>query len=329
MHNFNLRFRKYILLWAFIAMVVGYFAGRFNHERVLGLKFLLTPLLFTMIFLMVFPVKMSSLLKFRLYSSQIIASYVLTVLSPVLALIVSRIIPGKFSFLSTGIVISSTVPPDAMLSAWAAFLGGDVLLTLIIQSFTSIYYLFLVPFGFTLLFEGLTNFSLFILIKNLLFLIMLPFILAGVLRMLLKKYITREVLHFISPTLSTISGIIELFIIFISIALWERIITENPVVILWGVFTASLYYATSLTAAYFMIKVFDFDYRTSVGLLFQNGTKNLPVAMVITLSTFQSQVMLGVAACVLVQFPISALFYSVVRKVISKRDEIVVMPNAG
>ncbi len=328
MHTFNLRFRKYILLWASLAMVVGYFVGRFNHERVLGMKFLLTPLLFTMIFLMVFPVKMSSLLKFRLYSSQIIASYVLTVLSPVLALIVSKIIPAKFIFLSTGIVISSTVPPDAMLSAWAAFLEGDVLLTLIIQSFTFIYYLFLVPFGFTLLFEGLTNFSLLLLIKNLVFLIAMPFVLAGVLRVLFKKYISKDVLRRIRPTLSTVSGIIELFIILISIALWEKIITDNPVVILWGVFTASLYYATSLTAAYFMIKVFDFDYQTSVPLLFQNGSKNLPVAMVITLSTFQSQAMLGVAACVLVQFPISALFYSLVRKIISKRDEVVVTPSA-
>ncbi len=309
-------------------MVVGYLAGRFNHERVLSLKFLLTPLLFAMIFLMVFPVKMSSLLKLRLYSSQIIASYVLTVLSPVLALIVSKIIPGKFVFLSTGIVISSTVPPDAMLSAWAAFLEGDVLLTLIIQSFTFIYYLFLVPFGFTLLFEGLTNFSLLLLIKNLIVLIVMPFVLAGVLRVLLRRYITKDVLSLIRPTLSTISGIIELFIILISIALWARIITNNPVIILWGVFTASLYYATALTAAYFMIKVFDFDYQTSVPLLFQNGSKNLPVAMVITLSTFQSQAMLGVAACVLVQFPISALFYSVIRKIISRRDENVVIYDA-
>jgi len=318
-------FRKYILLWALLAMVVGYFVGRFNHERVLALKFLLTPLLFTMIFLMVFPVKMSSLLKFRLYSYQITASYVLTVLSPVLALIVSKIIPRDFVFLSTGIVISSTVPPDAMLSAWAAFLEGDVLLTLIIQSFTFIYYLFLVPFGFTLLFEGLTNFSLLILIKNLVFFIVMPFVLAGVLRVLLKRYITKDVLSLIRPTLSTISGIIELFIILISIALWEKIITNNPVVILWGVFTASLYYATALTAAYFMIKVFDFDYQTSIPLLFQNGSKNLPVAMVITLSTFQSEAILGVAACMLVQFPISALFYSVVRKIISRHDEIVVI----
>jgi ACR3 family arsenite efflux pump ArsB len=328
MHTFNLRFRKYILLWAFLAMVLGYFIGRFNHERVIGLKFLVTPLLFTMIFLMVFPVKMSSLLKLRLYSSQIIASYVLTVLSPVLALIVSKIIPQQFVFLSTGIVISSTVPPDAMLSAWAAFLEGDVLFTLIIQSFTFIYYLFLVPFGLTLLFEGLTDFSLFLLIKNLLFLIVMPFVLAGILRFLLRKYVTKDVLSFIKPTLSTISGIIELFVILISIALWEQIITENPGVILWGVFTASLYYATALTAAYFMIKVFDLDYQTSVGLLFQNGTKNLPVAMVITLSTFRSQAMLGVAACVLVQFPISALFFSVIRKIISKREEVIVVSDS-
>jgi predicted Na+-dependent transporter len=62
--------------------------------------------------------------------------------------------------------------------------------------------------------------------------------------------------------------------------------------------------------AFYITRLFRFDLQTSVPLIYQNGTKNLPIAMVIALSTFESRTILGVAACMLAQFPISALFYS-------------------
>ncbi|MFW6180116.1 MAG: arsenic resistance protein [Spirochaetota bacterium] len=309
--RFNLIFRKYILLWALLAMVVGYLAGRFNQQRVLTLRALLIPLLFLMIFIMAFSVRLSSLLKLGSYRSQILASFILSVLSPLLCILITRIIPQRFQFLRTGMVISSTVPPEAMLSAWTAFLEGDILLTLIIQSFTFIYYLFLIPFGLTALLENITQFSMMILIKNLVVLIVIPFGLAGALQLLFRGYLNHRVMVRLKPTLSSLSGMIELFVIMIAIALHADIIADNPVIIMWGVLTGSLYYAATFVAALLLTRLFRFDYQTSVPLVYQNGCKNLPVAMVIALSTFEGQVMLGVAACLLVQFPVSALFYTV------------------
>jgi ACR3 family arsenite efflux pump ArsB len=310
-NRFNIVFRKYLLLWAFLAMVAGYLAGRFNPQRVESLRFLIAPLLFVMIFIMVFSTSLASLLKLKLYTYPMLVSFMLTVLSPLGGILVSRIIPSQFLFLRTGIVISTTVPPDAMLSAWTAFLEGDVLLTLIIQSFTFVVYLILIPFGLKLLLVNSSNFSLLILIKNLIVLIVIPLVLAGVIKTVFKKTLTGERLKRMKPTLSSISGIIEIFIILISIALRAEIITRYPVIIWWGVLTAALFYVIAFVAAYYIARLFRFGREISIPLIYQNGSKNLPIAMVIAITTFESRAILGVAACILAQFPISALFYSI------------------
>ena len=310
MHRFNIVFRKYILLWAFLAMVVGYLAGRFNPQRVESLQGLITPLLFAMIFIMVFPTSLPSLKTLKLYTFPLILSFILTVLSPLWGITVARIIPSHFMFLRTGLVISTTVPPDAMLSAWTSFLEGDLLLALIIQSFTFVIYLILIPFGLKLLLVNSMNFSTLILIKNLLILIVIPYILAGLIKLLFKKQLSRDLLHRIKPSLTSLSGIIEILIILISIALRAEIITRYPVIIWWGVLSAALFYAVAFIVAFYITRLFRFDLHTSVPLIYQNGVKNLPIAMVIALSTFESRTILGVAACMLAQFPISALFYS-------------------
>jgi ACR3 family arsenite transporter len=310
MHRMNLIFRKYILLWAFLAMVVGYLAGRFNPRRVESLQVLITPLLFTMIFIMVFPTSLSSLRNLKFYTMPMLVSFFLTVLSPLGGLLVARIIPQQFLFMRTGIVISTTVPPSAMLSAWTSFLDGDVLLTLIIQSFTFVVYLLLIPFGLKLLLVNSSNFSILILIKNLLVLIVIPYILAGSIKTIFRRYLTRDLMKRMKPTLSSISGIIEILIILVSIALRAEIITRYPIIIWWGVLTAVLFYALSFIAAYYITRVCGFEREISIPLIYQNGTKNLPIAMVIALSSFEDRTILGVAACILAQFPISALFYS-------------------
>ncbi len=314
MRRFNLIVRKYILLWALLAMIVGYLAGRYNHPRVESLKFLVTPLLFMMIFIMVFPTSLSSLKKLRFYMYPMIVSFGLFIISPFLANLISNIIPDNFQYLKTGIIISSTVPPDAMLSAWTGFLEGDILLTLIIQSFTFVVWIFLVPFGFSLFFGKSSYFSLLELIKNLFFMIVIPFLLAGFLKRIFKRYLTKEHLNRVKPTLSTASGIIEIFVILISVALGADIITKNPVIIMWGFFTASFYYAVCFIVSIYITRVLKFKYEIAIPLIYENGSRNLSIAMVVAITSFRGQAILGVAACILAQFPISALFYSVIMR---------------
>jgi ACR3 family arsenite efflux pump ArsB len=201
-----------------------------------------------------------------------------------------------------------------MLSAWTSFLEGDLLLALIIQSFTFVIYLILVPFGLKLLLVNTSNFSTGILIKNLLILIVIPYVLAGMIKVIFKKYLTRDLLKRMKPTLTSVSGIIEIVIILISIALRAEIITRYPGIIWWGVLSAALFYALAFIAAFYITRLFHFNRETSVPLIYQNGSKNLPIAMVIAISTFESRAILGVAACILAQFPISALFYSIISR---------------
>ena len=200
-----------------------------------------------------------------------------------------------------------------MLSAWTGFLEGDILLTLIIQSFTFVVWIFLVPFGFSLFFGKSSYFSLGLLIRNLFFLIVIPFFIAAVLKRVLRRRLTEDLLQKIKPTLSTLSGIIEIFIILISVALGARIITENPGIIAWGVLTSALYYSVSFAISIYLTRLFRIDYERSIPLIYENGTRNLSIAMVVAITSFKGSAVLGVAACILAQFPVAALFYTILK----------------
>ncbi|MFW6138636.1 MAG: arsenic resistance protein, partial [Spirochaetota bacterium] len=293
MNRFNIIFRKYILFWALAAMVVGYLAGRYNPYRVYMLRVLITPLLFIMIFIMIFPTNLRSLLKLKYYTLPMIISFILFLISPFLAYLVSGVIPQDFRFLRTGIIISSTVPPEAMLSAWTGFLEGDILLSLIIQSFTFIMWILLVPFGLSLFFGNSSGFALMTVVKNLFFLIVIPFIIAGFLKKVFKEYLTADVLERLKPTLSSISGLIEIFVILISVGLSSEIIAKNPIIILWGFFTSVFYYALTFIIALYLTRLFRLEYHTSIPLVYENATKNLPIAMAVAISSFQNQTVLG------------------------------------
>jgi ACR3 family arsenite efflux pump ArsB len=310
MLRFNLVFRKYILLWVLLAMVVGYLAGKFNPQRVDSLTFLITPLAFVMIFIMVLPSNLPVLFKLKFYLVPLMVSGGLFLLSPFIAYAAGRLIPQSFSFLRTGIMISSAVPPDAMLSAWSGLLEADLLFSLLIQSFLSFTALFLMPFGLPFLFDESSYFSLFILLKNLFVLIVIPFVLGGVLKVLFRSVLTRDFLRKIKPTFSSVSGIIALFIILLSVALRARTIGDYPIMILWGFLSSSLYYALSFALSLYVCRLLRFDYEAAIPIIFQSGSRNLPVAMVVALTSFKHPSFLGVAACILAQFPVAALFYS-------------------
>lgn len=314
MRKFNLLFRQYILLWAFLAMMLGYVAGKFNHERVVSLNLFITPLLFLMVFIMVLPTTLSSLLKLKYYMLPMLGSLILFLISPLFAYVVSLVIPESFQFLRIGIIISSTVPPDAMLSAWTGFLEGDILFSLIIQSFTFLLSLFFMPFSLSLFLGSLRSFSVFILIKNLFFLILIPFTLAGTLKAVLKRYLSENVLKRIKPTLSTISGLIGLFIIMISVGLSAEIIAKNPVIILWGFLTSFFYYWVGFVISIYITRIFRFRYDIAIPLIYENSTRNLSIAMLVAITSFKNQTILGVAACLLAQFPASALFYTIIAR---------------
>jgi predicted Na+-dependent transporter len=295
-------------------MVAGYLAGKYNRSRMLACEFLLTPFAFFMMFIMVFPSSLSSLLNLKRYAAPVAVSFVLLLLSPFLGYAISSAIPEPFHYLRTGILISATVPPNPMLSAWTAFLAGDVLLSFIIQSFSALAGLLFMPFAASLLFHGIPSFSLVLLLRNLFFLVVIPFALGAVVRKLFGRYLTGDLMKRVKPTLSSISGIIELFIIMISVGLKADIISDYPVIILWGVVTAALYHLASFVISLSSVKICGFGYESAIPLAFQNGTKNLAVAMVIAVTSFERWSALGVAACILAQFPVSALFYSLISR---------------
>jgi predicted Na+-dependent transporter len=63
-----------------------------------------------------------------------------------------------------------------------------------------------------------------------------------------------------------------------------------------------------------LTRIFRINEEQSIPLIYENGTRNLSIAMVVAITTFRGEAILGVAACILSQFPVAALFYSILRK---------------
>jgi predicted Na+-dependent transporter len=63
-----------------------------------------------------------------------------------------------------------------------------------------------------------------------------------------------------------------------------------------------------------MTRLFKRSYEKAIPLIYENGSRNLSIAVVVAITSFKDQAILGVAACILAQFPISALFYTILKR---------------
>ena len=315
MKNINQFFRKNLFSLVLTSIVLGFLLGWQLPQTDALLKSLIVPILFLMILVMIIPIEFKELIAVRKYKKEIIWGFIaILILAPLVAYLVSFVVPEKYDFLKTGLILAATMPPGGMIVSWTGLLDANIELAMILQTGTFILALLTIPLTLSLLLSGSVHFSQSLLIQNIALYIFLPLIVGFIIQVLLKKKYSREKIKSWKPTLATISSLCALLVVFISTSLKANVIISHPQMLLWGLLLAIIYYLVMFLIALFFSGLFIDSYDNQMPIVYGTTSKNLSIGVALALSAFSGSVVLGVVFCFMVQMPMLSLFYKFIRK---------------
>jgi ACR3 family arsenite efflux pump ArsB len=322
----NQFFRKNLFSLVLGSIFLGFLLGWQLPQAALPLKNLIVPILFLMIFVMIVPIDFRELIDLRKYKKEITLGLIaIIVIAPLVAYLVNLAFPGQYSYLKTGLILAAAMPPGGMIVSWAGLLDSNVELAMILQIVTFILALVTIPLTFSLLLTGSVHFSPMILIQNITLYIFLPLVVGFIAQMLLKKKYSKEKIKSWKPTMSTISSLCAVLVVFISASLKAGIIVSKPQVLFWGLLLAATYYLVMFLISLFFSGLFIKSYDNQMPIVYGTTAKNLSIGVALALSAFSGPVVLGVVFCFMVQMPMLSLFYKFIKKeeqeFVDKADE--------
>jgi ACR3 family arsenite transporter len=315
MGRINQFFRKNLFSLVLTSIILGFLLGWQLPQIAALLKSLIVPILFLMIFVMIIPVEFRELVAVRKYKKEIIWGFVaILLLAPLVAWLINFIIPEKYDFLKTGLILAATMPPGGMIVSWTGLLDANIELAMILQTGTFILALLTIPLTLSLFLSGSVHFSQSLLIQNIALYIFLPLIVGFIAQLLLKRKYSKEKIKSWKPTLATISTLCALLVVFISTSLKVNTIISHPQMLIWGILLAVVYYFIMFLVSLFFTGLIVDSYDNQMPIVYGTTSKNLSIGVALALSAFSGSVVLGVVFCFMVQMPMLSLFYKFIRK---------------
>lgn len=315
MKKVNQFFRNNLFVLVLTSIGFGFLFGEYMPQFSASLKVLIVPILFLMIFVMIIPMEFKEMLNIKKYKKEIIwGSLSILILAPFIAYLISFAFPEKYSFLKIGLILAATMPPGGMIVSWTGLLNAKIELAMILQTLTFILAILTIPLTLFLFLPLSVHFSQGLLIQNLILYIFLPLIVGFVTQILLKKKYAKETIKLWKPSLSTISSICALLVIFISTSLKAQSIIEEPQLLFWGILLAFIYYFILFLISLFFTGFLVKSYDNQMPIVYGTTAKNLSIGMALALTVFSGPIVLGVVFCFIVQMPMLSLFYKFIRK---------------
>ena len=315
MKKINQFFRKNLFSLVLTSIVLGFLLGWQLPQVAALLKSLIVPILFLMIFVMIIPIEFRELIAVRKYIKEIIWGFTaILILAPLVAYLVGFVLPEKYDFLKTGLILAATMPPGGMIVSWTGLLDANIELAMILQTGTFILALLTIPLTLSLFLSKSVHFSQSLLIQNIALYIFLPLIAGFITQVLLKKKYSKEKIKSWKPTLATISILCALLVVLISVSLKANTIISHPQMLLWGILLAVVYYLIMFLIALFFSGLFISSYDNQMPIVYGTTSKNLSIGIALALSVFSGSVVLGIVCCSMVQMPMLSLFYKFIRK---------------
>jgi len=315
MEKINQFFRKNLFSLVLTSILVGFLFGwLFPHIASL-LQVLIVPVLFLMIFVMVIAIDFKELVDIRKYRRELVWGILaILVLAPLVAYLINFAFPEKYDYLKSGLILAATMPPGGMIVSWTGLLDANIELAMILQTATFILALLTIPLTLALLLPNSVKFSQWLLIQNLLLYIFLPLIAGFITQLLLKKKYSSKQIKSWKPSLSTISSMCALLVVFISVSLKVEAIISQPQLIIWGLLLSLSYYLITFLVTLFFSGLFINSYDNQMPIVYGTTSKNLSIGIALALSTFSGPIVLAVIFCFIVQMPMLSLFYRFIRK---------------
>lgn len=318
---------KYLPILVLVFIGLGILVGNSYPEEMKELKPFIPIPLFFMLYPMMITLQIEEVKK-AIKSPKIILSAILLnfVISPPLgALFAYLFFHGYPSLLAVGFILNMVTPCSGMVAAWTGFAKGKVETAVVIVAVSFLMAIFMIPFWLYILVRQLVDVPVFLLLKQLVYIIVLPMIAGFATRKYLIGKMGEERFLKIKPTFPAISSLGMYAIIFISMALEAKTTLKYPEFVLLLVVSMTLYYLLMFGISVLYSKLAKIDFENMVALAYGTTAKNLSITIAIAVATFGGLAILSPAFDPPIQIiSMMAFLYAVphIKKWFVKKTEI-------
>lgn len=318
--GFGQIFRRYMPAWVILSIALGLAFGYFLPHQAIPLKEAVIPLLFIMIYVMVIQTNVKQFYqRIRHPKNVILGIAFISILAPLIAYPLLHSVFRGYPEVGVGLILAATVPPGGMLAAWTGLLEGDIPLAITLEATTLVLGIVQIPSTVSLLAGTSVTVPIGSMAQELVIIVVLPLAIGFASRWGIIRRWGEKPLKSFSPNLAVISGLSALGVVFIGAALKTHALVSHPQIIGIGLAGAVSYYLLAYFITTVLCRLGRINYVQSIPLVYGTGTKNLSIAIALALASFpNTNVVLGVIACFMIQMPLASVFYKVVPKILGK-----------
>ena len=159
-------------------------------------------------------------------------------------------------------------------------------------------------------------------VQTLIIIVVLPLVIGFASRWAILKRWNEKSLKSFSPDFAVLSGLSAIGVVFISAALKTHVLVKEPELIGIGLAGAMAYYILAYFVSAVLCCLGRIKYAQSIPLIYGIGTKNLSIAIALSLASFPSiNVVLGVIACFMIQMPLASVFYKIIPQILRRPEK--------
>jgi len=303
-------------------MILGaMIAGLFNSYFGSGIQFnigVCAAASFLMIYPMFINLKMGDVAEARNFKGAVSLSLFLNfIISPALGFFLGKIFFPEQPFMALGLLLISLIPTSGMSATWTERTKGNLKVALSIIAVSLLVVIVLLPIALPLLAGNVLTVTPAFIFLRILMVIIVPLVLGDITRRII---ISRKGLDYYKkskPTFLGLSSLGLLFVLFLIMSLkTNRMLLENPLLVLKGLLPLAIYYIAMFGSSTFLSR--KMPYPVSVAVTYGTSVRYLALALGIAVPLLgegegSSLVVFIVALAFFVQVPLSS-FYSSFRQ---------------
>ena len=277
---------KNMILYTLLVIVLGILFGHYLDLK--SLSSLIIPVVFIMIFPMMINLSLSSLKKIKGSTKPLIEALILNfIYAPLFMWFLTSIFISDPK-ITLALMLLSIAPASSMGLGYIGLAEGHMLSGAIIVAFAFLASIFVYPFaGHYFALGANIPVPLIMILKNLLIILILPFVLGIVTREYVERKHGKKKFLKVKPYFSTITLAFLYILIFIIFASKANLILKNYFDIILLLPIAILFYGiTVLFTLLINKKLFSFEYGHHQAVVFTSVSKNIALTIAILVSVF-------------------------------------------
>lgn len=312
MWNLLLKINRHLIVAVPAAMLLGFAFGLVGSPSLLaGLKKLLVPLTFLMVYPMMVALNINHLREGSNLRLQLVTQLLNFAVIPFLAYGLGQLFfPGQ-PYLALGLLLASLLPTSGMTISWTGFargnLGAAINMTVIGLTAGSL----VAPFYIKWLLGRTVSVDPVMVAKQVLVIVFLPMLLGFITRqLLLRKFGPAEFKQTWAPRFPSLSTVGVLGIVAVALALKARGIAAQPAIIAYIFLPLGLLYLLNFALSTLTGRLL-FPRGDAIALVYGTVMRNLSIALAIAITSFGEKgadTALVIAAAYIIQVQAAAWY---------------------